>query len=91
MGAIRIDRQTNILNYLVNSRDRKEFKDFSSRLAQPPITGRNLQDLFLFGSFLRQKVYDDIDVIVVPKQHCSADTVDNVIPKIIDCLWGLSP
>lgn len=84
MGAIRMDGDK-FLNYLVNSERDERIQDFSSRLHKNPMLV-GICKIYLFGSFLRQKVYDDIDVIVVPKQHYSADTVDNVIRKIIDCL-----
>lgn len=89
MGAIRMEGGK-YLNYLLKAERESRIQDFSSRLGRNQVLGSSRCKIYLLGSYLRQKVYNDIDVIVVFKQGRFVTDIDNTLRIIADCFKDYS-
>ena len=79
MGAIRKSAEE-FLNYLVNAEKSERFKDFSHILDRLAL-GNGLE-VYLFGSFLRRKIYRDIDIMLVYNEGSTRKDIDDAVDAI---------
>ena len=73
MGAIP-HTGDDFVNYLLLSEQQERINEFSSELSQTSLRGRF--SVFLFGSFLRRKLFEDIDILIVSKPGASLTETD---------------
>lgn len=81
MGAIHQDGER-YLNFLLRA-DRESRVDGLTRIATEVAVPIGVQ-VFAFGSFLRQKIYGDVDLLVVYKEPSS----QNMLAKFVDRFTG---
>lgn len=79
MGAIGKQGQ-DFLNYLLKEERQKRIQYFSSVIEKLTLVHR--YKIYLFGSFLRCKAFQDIDIILVYKNNSSSIVVDAAMKEI---------
>jgi predicted nucleotidyltransferase len=84
MGAINCDGDK-FVNYLL-VQDRRERVDKVSACLQKDPQLASVCEIYLLGSYLRHKIYNDIDMIVVFKQRVPPDAANEVVARIERCL-----
>lgn len=79
MGAIRKQGQ-DFINYLLKEERDERVQYFSSILGKTTLAHK--YKFYLFGSFLRYKVFQDIDLILIYNGDYSAQDIESVIKEI---------
>lgn len=80
MAAIRYDGDR-FLNYLPSREKRERIERFADDLKKSRLL-QNWCNIYLFGSYLRNKVYDDIDIILVYKNNMPISNVDALVAEV---------
>ncbi len=80
MGAIRYD-DDKFLNYLVSKEKRERIEWFAIELKKSQLL-QGQCTIYLFGSYLRNKVYDDIDIILVYNDNTATSNVDALVAEV---------
>jgi hypothetical protein len=88
MGAVRTTGDR-FLNYLLNPDRDERIKRFKNALKNNGVL-RNKCQVYLFGSFLRHQIFDDIDIILVYKTGFSNDKIAIMKSEIINVFRGAS-
>lgn len=83
MGAIR-HKGERFLNYLVNEERTERISMFSSKLRGNTAFNGKCK-VYLFGSFLRRKVFDDVDIILVYTNSSVMSEIDILKNEINKC------
>jgi predicted nucleotidyltransferase len=84
MGAI-WTRGDRFLNYLLNEDQNERIHYFSSRLKSNSLLNDKCE-VYLFGSYLRHKIFDDIDIILVYGNGSSSHEIDTWKREIIQSI-----
>lgn len=82
MGAINT-RGDKFLNYLLHEEKQSRVQNFADDLKKSKILNGNC-NVYLFGSFLRRKVYNDIDLAIVYQNNLPTSKVDSLLNEIRD-------